>query len=108
MRREVGESDTDVSSAAGGDAPGELEGTPNDWYRRAVALLESGSPDAVATLFVRLREIDPGSNCILEGLSRALFNSRHWGRRPKPSATWPTRAARGTAPTMDWGCAYGA
>jgi tetratricopeptide (TPR) repeat protein len=79
MRREEGDCATDVSSAAGGEAPDEPEGSPYDWYRRAVGLLESGSPDAAATLFARLREIDPASNSILEGLARALFDCRRFG-----------------------------
>lgn len=60
------------------DAPGDPEGTPYDWYRRAVVLLESGNPDAAAVLLARLREVDPTSTAVLETHARALFDSRRF------------------------------
>jgi Flp pilus assembly protein TadD len=58
--------------------PNEPVGTPYDWYRRASNLLEGGNSDAAAGLFARLREVDPTSTCALEGLGRALFQSRRY------------------------------
>ncbi len=60
------------------DAPGEPDGTPYDWYRRSVALLEGGNPDAAAVLLARLREVDPTSTAVLETHARALFDSRRY------------------------------
>lgn len=57
---------------------GEPEGSPYDWYRRAVTLLEGGNPDAAEVLLARLRELDPGSNALLEAHARALFDSRRY------------------------------
>jgi Flp pilus assembly protein TadD len=56
----------------------ESEGSPYDWYRRAVDLLEGGSADAAAVLFARVRDVDPTSTCVLEGLARALFDGRRY------------------------------
>ena len=62
----------------GDDGPGDPEGTPYDWYRRAVSLLDSGNPDAAAVLLARLREADPTSTAVLETHARALFDSRRY------------------------------
>jgi predicted Zn-dependent protease len=60
------------------DVPGDPDGTPYDWYRRSVALLEGGNPDAAAVLLARLREVDPTSMAVLETHARALFDSRRY------------------------------
>lgn len=60
------------------DQPGDPEGSPYDWYRRAVALLDSGNPDAAEVLLARLRVVDPASNSVLEAHARALFDSRRF------------------------------
>lgn len=60
------------------DGPGDPQGTPYDWYRRAVVLLDSGNPDAAAVLLGRLREVDPTSTAVLETHARALFDSRRY------------------------------
>lgn len=54
------------------------EGSPYDWYRRAVMLLEGGNPDAAAVLLERLMEVDPTSMSVLETYARALFDSRRY------------------------------
>lgn len=58
--------------------PSDPAGTPYEWYRRASDLLDGGNSDAAAVLFTRLREVDPTSTCVLEGLGRALFQSRRY------------------------------
>jgi Flp pilus assembly protein TadD len=60
------------------DGPSGPEGTPYDWYRRAVNLLDGGHPDAAAVLLARLREVDPTSTAVLETHARALFDSRRY------------------------------
>jgi predicted Zn-dependent protease len=60
------------------DGPSGPEGTPYDWYRRAVNLLDGGHPDAAAVLLDRLREVDPTSTAVLETHARALFDSRRY------------------------------
>ena len=69
-------SDMTGSEPEGDD--GDPEGTPYDWYRRAVMLLEGGNPEAAAVLLVRLREADPTSTAVLETYARALFDSRRF------------------------------
>jgi Flp pilus assembly protein TadD len=54
------------------------EGSPYDWYRRAISLLETGNPDAAAVLLARLREVDPLSTSVLEAYARALFDGRRY------------------------------
>jgi Flp pilus assembly protein TadD len=54
------------------------EGSPYDWYRRALDLLEGGNPDAAAVLLARLREVDPSSTAVLEAHGRALFDGRRY------------------------------
>ncbi|MBI1350662.1 MAG: tetratricopeptide repeat protein [Actinomycetales bacterium] len=56
----------------------EPEGTPYDWYRRAVSLLEGGNPDAAELLLARLREYDPDSMSVLEAHARALFDAKRY------------------------------
>lgn len=59
-------------------AAGDPEGSPYDWYRRAVELLDTGNPDAAALLLARLRDVDPDSASVLEAYARALFDSRRF------------------------------
>ena len=54
------------------------DGSAYDWYRRAIELLETGSPDAAAVLLARLRELDPYSTSVLEAHARALFDSKRY------------------------------
>jgi Flp pilus assembly protein TadD len=70
----------------------EPEGSPYDWYRRAVDLLESGSADAAAVLFDRVREVDPTSTCVLEGLARALFDGRRYAEAAEAFAELAERS----------------
>lgn len=49
-----------------------------DRYRRAITLLETGSPDAAAVLLARLREADPDSTSVIEAHARALFDSHRY------------------------------
>ena len=68
-----------MSPVTGSDSPpAEPEGSPYDWYKRAVSLLDSGNPDAAAVLLQRLREVDPGSTSVLEAHARALFDGRRY------------------------------
>lgn len=57
---------------------GDPEGTPYDWYQRAIALLEAGNSEAAAVLLDRLRAVDPSSTSVLEAHARALFDSRRF------------------------------
>lgn len=54
------------------------DGSPYDWYHRAIALLDSGNSDAAAVLLARLREVDPTSTSVLEAHARALFDGRRY------------------------------
>lgn len=54
------------------------QGTPIDWYRRAIALLDSGNPEAASILLERLSEVDPDSASVREAQARALFDSRRY------------------------------
>jgi Flp pilus assembly protein TadD len=73
----------------GGTGP---DGTPYDWYQRAVALLDSGNSDAAATLFARVRQVDPTSTCVLEGLARALFDGRRYAEAAEAFAELAERS----------------
>jgi predicted Zn-dependent protease len=57
---------------------GDPDGSPYDWYRRAIGLLEAGNADAAAVLLSRLRAVDPNSTSVLEAHARALFDSRRY------------------------------
>ncbi len=65
-----------VSMSEGYD---ERRGTPAgevyDWYRRGVALLDSGNPAAAAHLLERAQLGEPDSLSIREALARALFDA---------------------------------
>jgi predicted Zn-dependent protease len=54
------------------------EGSPYDWYQRALALLEGGNAEAATVLLERLRDWDPDSTSVLEAYARALFDGRHF------------------------------
>jgi tetratricopeptide (TPR) repeat protein len=80
----------DESGAAGrggpGSGPGEPAGEVYDWYVRALRLLETGSPEAAASLLQHAWAREPGSASVLEALARASFDSgryddaaRHFG-----------------------------
>lgn len=56
------------------DDPGPA-GSPYDWWVRASALLEEGSPAAAAQLLERLLREEPWSRSVREGLARALFDA---------------------------------
>lgn len=68
----------DVAEGAAEPGHAAPEGSPYDWYRRAEALLDQGSPEAAAVLLERLRAIDPDSPSLLEAWARALFDSRRF------------------------------
>jgi Flp pilus assembly protein TadD len=68
-----------LSSGVGPTDEPERAGSPYDWYRQAVDLLERGDCQGAAVLFARVRDVDPMSTCVLEGLARALFDGR-WFR----------------------------
>jgi predicted Zn-dependent protease len=58
------------------------DGTPAgevyDWYVRALALLEGGSPEAAAALLEHAHEREPQSASVLEALARAVFDARRY------------------------------
>jgi len=78
-----------VDDANTGDDP---EGSPYDWYHRAVALLDTGNSDAAAVLFARLRTVDPTSTCVLEGHARALFDGRRYAEAAEAFAELAERS----------------
>ena len=69
---------SDETDTRGPAAPSAPEGTPYDWYHRAMGLLGQGNPDAAAQLRFRLREEEPDSTSVLEALARALFDAHHY------------------------------
>jgi predicted Zn-dependent protease len=46
-----------------------------DWYRRGLALLKGGSPEAAAQLLVHAASAQPSSPSIREALARAQFDA---------------------------------
>jgi predicted Zn-dependent protease len=62
-------------SEAGGRPSGEVY----DWYVRALRLLDSGNPEAAASLLRHARELEPGSASVLEALARAVFDAGRYG-----------------------------
>lgn len=73
-----GHDHSDSASAPSSSTPGDPDGTPYDWYQRALALLATGNSDAAAVLLIRLRDIDPTSTSVIEALARAMFDSRRF------------------------------
>ena len=69
-----------MGSHAGDSASerGDPQGTPYDWYQRAIALLDGGNPDAALQLLTRLRVVEPSSASILEAYARAVFDARRY------------------------------
>ncbi len=65
---------------------------PYDAYQRAVALLDRGDSAGAAVLFARLREVDPRSTSVLEGLARALFDNREYARAAEAFAELTERS----------------
>lgn len=57
---------------------GDPQGSPYDWYQRAIALLDGGNPDAALQLLTRLRALEPSSASILEAYARAVFDARRY------------------------------
>ena len=53
-------------------------GSPYDWYQRARALVESGSPEAALLLLGRLEADEPGTRSVAELRGRALFDTRRY------------------------------
>lgn len=58
-------------SETGGQPSGEVY----DWYVRALGLLESGNPEAAASLLSHARAREPSSASVLEALARAVFDA---------------------------------
>ena len=67
-------SDPFAADPPGGAPAGELY----DWYRRGLALLESGDAAAAAQLLARARAGAPESASIGEAHARALFDAGHY------------------------------
>lgn len=51
------------------------EGTPYDWYRRGVDLLDRGDAAAAALLLERSHDAEPDARHVREALARALFDA---------------------------------
>jgi predicted Zn-dependent protease len=49
-----------------------------DWYVRAMALLESGNPEAAAALLTHARAEEPDSASVLEALARSVFDAHRY------------------------------
>ena len=69
---------SDVGSTGYEPGPDDPEGSPYDWYQRALTLMSSGNAEAAAVLLERLREVDQSSTSVLEARARALFDSRRY------------------------------
>lgn len=78
--------------------PGDPDGTPYDWYQRAVRLLDTGNSDAAAVLLERLRAVDPTSASVLEALARALFDTGRYSEAAEAFAELVERS-----PAEDYG-----
>jgi tetratricopeptide (TPR) repeat protein len=57
------------------DMTGTPAGEVYDWYVRALTLLESGSPEAAASLLAHAQAQEPASASVLEALARASFDA---------------------------------
>lgn len=57
------------------EGSGQPGGEVYDWYRRAVALLDGGNPEAAAALLRHAHEREPESASVLEALARAAFDA---------------------------------
>ena len=53
-------------------------GEAYDWYRRGIALLESGNPEAAAQLLEHAVTAQPGARSAQEALARAQFDARRY------------------------------
>ncbi len=62
------------------DSQGKPAGEVYDWYRRGLALLDSGNPEAAAHLLERAHLGEPDSMSIREALARALFDAGRYER----------------------------
>ncbi len=72
---------------------GQPSGDVYDWYRRALTLLDGGSPEAAAALLTHARSEEPTSASVLEALARATFDARRYADAAahfsEPAATSP-------------------
>jgi tetratricopeptide (TPR) repeat protein len=59
-------------------AVGEPEGSPYEWFRRAMGFIATGNPEAAIVLLERLLITDPDSLSVLEAHARALFDARRY------------------------------
>lgn len=80
------------------EASGDPEGSPYDWYQRAMGFLDRGNSDAAAVLLERLRATDPTSASVLEALARALFDSKRYSEAAEAFAELVDRS-----PAEDYG-----
>ncbi|MDF5759233.1 tetratricopeptide repeat protein [Spongiactinospora sp. TRM90649] len=66
------------------NTPEQSAGAPSgdvyEWFQRGMKLLREGSPAAAAALLERAAEAEPDSRSVREGLARAQFNSRQYGK----------------------------
>lgn len=79
---EPGQPEPEQTESAWSAGPASLDGVPAgelyDWYRRGMALLESGDAAAAAQLLARARAGAPDSASIGEAHARALFDAGHY------------------------------
>jgi tetratricopeptide (TPR) repeat protein len=67
-----------VSVSERAQSGGQPSGEVYDWYVRAIALLESGNPEAAASLLAHARAEEPASASVLEALARSVFDARRY------------------------------
>ena len=77
---------------------GDPQGSPYDWYQRAIALLDGGNADAALQLLKRLLAIEPMSASVHEAHARALFDARRYAE-----AVAAFEALIAIAPDSDYG-----
>ena len=59
----------------GRSVPEPTDGSPYEWFRRGVDLLQQGHPAAAATVLARAVEHEPTSASVLEAYARAQYDA---------------------------------
>lgn len=69
----------DADQVPVGDAERRPAGEVGDWYRRGLALLDSGDAAAAATVLRHARDAAPEARSVAEALARALYDAGAYG-----------------------------